>query len=397
MVLAPLVLSILAQAPIHHAELIFPPNPKHNHGSSIVQAPNGDLLACWFHGSGERTADDVVIQGARKRAGAASWSEPFLMADTPGYPDCNPVLFVDPRGTLWLFWITVQAHEWGSSALKYRTATEYTADGPPAWDWQDVIHAEPKNLEALMMRTLDDMEARYGEMLKAQPRYQNLIDQLRDASKDELTRRLGWMTRVHPIMTSDSRMMLGLYSDVFNTSAAAFTEDWGATWTFSEPIITYELGNIQPAFVQRRNGDVVAYMRDNGLPKKIRMSVSTDHGVTWGSVDHMDIPNPGSSVDAVALANGHWILVCNDTLRERNVITAYLSEDEGVTWPYKRELERWAPRGDDGAEHGSASYPSVFQAADGTIHCTYSYKDERFQGSTIRHTAFNEAWLKAGE
>jgi hypothetical protein len=31
---------------------------------SIIECPNGDLLACWFHGSGERTADDVVIQDA---------------------------------------------------------------------------------------------------------------------------------------------------------------------------------------------------------------------------------------------------------------------------------------------------------------------------------------------
>ena len=388
------VAAALAQAPLHHSENIFPPNPKHNHGSSIVQAPNGDLLACWFHGSGERTADDVVIQGARKRNGEETWSEPFLMADTPGYPDCNPVLFMDPRGKLWLFWITVQAHQWGSSALKYRVATNYAADGPPHWDWQDVIHAEPKDLEPMMLATLDELETKYAELLKAQPRYQSMIEELRKASHEELTRRLGWMTRIHPIMTSESRMMLGLYSDVFNTSAAAFTQDWGKTWSFSKPILTYELGNIQPSFIQRKNGDIVAMMRDNGLPKKIRIAESNDGGITWGEVKHMEMPNPGSSVDCIALDNGHWVLVCNDTLNERNVITAYLSEDEGATWPYKRALEQWEPRGAGGKEHGSASYPSVIQAADGNIHATYSYKDESFEGSTIRHTTVNEAWIE---
>lgn len=386
----------VAQAPFHQAEVIFPPNPKHNHGSSIVQAPNGDLLACWFHGSGERKADDVIIQGARKRAGGDAWSEPFLMADTPGYPDCNPVLFVDPRGKLWLFWITVQSHEWGSSALKCRVASDYAADGPPNWEWQDVVHVDPKDLEPMMLSALDELEAKFGELLKAQPQYQTLLEELREASGDELTRRLGWMTRIHPIMTSENRIMLGLYSDVFNTSAAAFTEDWGKTWTFSQPIVTYELGNIQPAFVQRENGDIVAFMRDNGLPKKIRISVSQDGGVTWGPVEHMEIPNPGSSVDAIALENGHWVLVCNDTLSERNVITAYLSEDEGVTWPYKRALERWEPK-TDGKEHGSASYPSLIQSNDGKLHCTYSYKDASFEGSTIRHAVFNEAWIKEAQ
>lgn len=398
MVLTSLIIAAaFAQAPLHQAENIFPPNPKHNHGSSIVEAPNGDLLACWFHGSGERKEDDVLIQGARKRKGADAWSEPFLMADTPNYPDCNPVLFIDPRGKLWLFWITVQAHEWGSSALKYRIASEYNADGPPQWEWQDVIHAEPKDLEATFLQNITVMKEKYKELLAQNPQYAGLADELEKAAKDELTRRLGWMTRIHPIMTSDNRMMLGLYSDVFNTSAAAFTEDWGQNWTFSQAVLTPEIGNIQPSFVMRKNGNIVVMMRDNGVPKKIRVAESEDQGITWGEVTHMDIPNPGSSVEVIALENGHWVLVCNDTLDERNVITAYLSEDEGATWPFKRALERWEPRSADGKEHGSASYPSIIQTKDGNLHCTYSYKDESFEGSTIRHTMFNEEWIKATE
>src|SRR6266566_2495372 len=87
-----------------HGELIFPPQPKHNHGSCIVECPNGDLLACWYNGSGERTADDVRILGSRLRKSSDKWTEPFLMADTPGFPDCNSCMIVDPRGRLWLFW-----------------------------------------------------------------------------------------------------------------------------------------------------------------------------------------------------------------------------------------------------------------------------------------------------
>src|SRR4029434_2022159 len=51
-------------APQLESELVFPLEHWHNHASMIVEAPNGDLLVCWFHGSGERTADDVVIRGA---------------------------------------------------------------------------------------------------------------------------------------------------------------------------------------------------------------------------------------------------------------------------------------------------------------------------------------------
>ena len=89
------------------SRLIFPPQSKHVHSSSIVECPNGDLLAVWFHGSGERTANDVVIQGSRLKKGAEAWGEVFVAADTPGLPDCNPVVFLDGRQRLWLAWVIV--------------------------------------------------------------------------------------------------------------------------------------------------------------------------------------------------------------------------------------------------------------------------------------------------
>ena len=88
-------------------ELIFPMQNKHVHASSIVECPNGAFLVCWFHGSGERTADDVVIQGSRLKKKSKEWEPVFLMADTPNFPDCNPVLFIDQMDRLWIFWIAV--------------------------------------------------------------------------------------------------------------------------------------------------------------------------------------------------------------------------------------------------------------------------------------------------
>src|SRR5262245_51850727 len=91
------LLSAPPEVPTFESELVFPLEHWHNHASMVVEAANGDLLVCWCHGSGERTADDVVIRGARKKKGAKAWSEPFLMADTPGYPDTNGTIFIDPR------------------------------------------------------------------------------------------------------------------------------------------------------------------------------------------------------------------------------------------------------------------------------------------------------------
>src|SRR5688572_32028303 len=87
----------------HEAELVFPLHAKHNHAPGIVECPNGDLLASWYRGSGERSADDVAVFGARKKKGQSTWSESTLWADTPGFPDCNTCLMVDGQKRLWLF------------------------------------------------------------------------------------------------------------------------------------------------------------------------------------------------------------------------------------------------------------------------------------------------------
>ena len=65
-----------AAEPARASELIFPLEKWHNHSSSVVELPNGDLLTVWFHGSGERTADDVLINGARWNHATGKWTAP---------------------------------------------------------------------------------------------------------------------------------------------------------------------------------------------------------------------------------------------------------------------------------------------------------------------------------
>src|SRR5262249_48916043 len=106
--------------PVHRTEEVFPLHAEHNHASMIVELPDGDLLVCWYRGSGERTADDVRVMGARKKKGAAKWSEPFVLADTPGFPDTNPTMFVDSRQRLWFLWQIIVANEWHTAITMYR-------------------------------------------------------------------------------------------------------------------------------------------------------------------------------------------------------------------------------------------------------------------------------------
>ncbi|MDA7500163.1 exo-alpha-sialidase, partial [bacterium] len=109
--------------------MIFPLESWHNHGSCIVEAPNGDLIVCWFHGSGERKADDVVILGARKDTHSNKWSKPFLLADTPEFPDTNCCMIIDPQDRLWLLWPTIQANLWESALMNYKISNDYQRAG----------------------------------------------------------------------------------------------------------------------------------------------------------------------------------------------------------------------------------------------------------------------------
>src|ERR1051325_10338330 len=178
------------EQPFLESEIIFPLEAWHNHASCIVEAPNGDLLVCWFHGSGERTADDVKIEGARKRKGAKTWSQRFTMADTPGYPDTNCTMFIDPQGRLWLLWPTILANRWETALMKYRISSDYRRDGPPRWEVSEVLHVTPgPEFAAAMTNYVKQAEATAATALpeEVQERATAYFQRLLTQSSDKLS------------------------------------------------------------------------------------------------------------------------------------------------------------------------------------------------------------------
>jgi len=397
--LAPVTLQRGTERPFLTSELIFPLEHWHNHASMVVELPSGDLLVCWFHGSGERTADDVVVLGARLKRGTGRWSAPFVMADTPGYPDTNATMFLDPRKRLWLMWPTILANEWHTALMKYKIASDYAGDGAPRWESSDVLHLTPGDEFAKAVSADAD---RILASRPQDPQIAAYLEKRKKDAADKLSRRLGWMTRAHPYVLDGTRLIVPLYSDGFDFSLMAITDDWGTTWKTSEPLVGP--GNIQPSLAKRKDGTLVAYMRDNGPPpKRLMISRSSDRGETWTPVEDADLPNPGSGAEVLVLKNGNWALIYNDLERDRHSLAVSLSEDEGRTWRWTRHLERDADTSDP-QRRGQYHYPSIIQAADGTLHATYSYfaapaiaqKDAegRLARKAIKHAHFNEPWIK---
>lgn len=408
--------------PIFSTEEIFAPQQEHAHGSTIVALPNGDLLAGWFQGSGERWADDVRIMGARKKKGQERWSAPFVLADVKEFPDCNPVLFIDGKNRLWLMWMTIIANQWETSLLVYRISEDFLdMEGSPVWNWQDNLLMKPggKTERGIQpddpfVASVQQQLADYTEYIAQNPEMEqykerwgnhaahmvsmakgeNMLRAGRvmelDGQSDETTlgypyfRRMGWQTANKPIVTQSGRMIVPLYSDGFSISIMAYTDDWGETWKSSTPLVGG--GNIQPAIAQCASGDLVAYMRDNGIPpKRLHFSRSTDNGESWSSVRDTELHNSGTLCDIVTTPSGHWVLINNDTETGRHRLTVSLSEDEGVTWSYEKQIA-------DDIDTRS-HYPAIVQDADGQFHVTYSHflKDG---SKSIHYTVFNELWLR---
>lgn len=369
--------------PHHSSELVFPLHPQHNHAPGIVESPDGDLLVSWYRGSGERSADDVQVLGAWKRKGSSDWSEAILLHDTPGFPDCNTCLMVDSDRRLWLFWPVILANSWESCLTNYKVATDYRPAESPKWQKHGLILLKPDDFRdeslSVLAGMLEKLPAAVREPLEPK------LGELRERLGNKLYQRLGWQPRCKPTVLKSGRILLPLYTDTYSISIMAVSDDRGETWYASKPLIGF--GNIQPAVLERNDGSLVAYMRENGPLDHVRTCESTDQGLTWGPVGVCDLPNPGSGLDGVRLANGHWLLVYNDTVRGRNRLAVSLSDDEGRTWKWMRYLENHP----DGSYH----YPAVIQGSDGTIHAVYSYFVEG--GKSMKHAAFNEEWVRQAD
>ena len=364
-------------------EFIFKPDKGkhgHTHASSIVECPNGDLLACWYEGETDRSAD-VHIQAARLIPGETTWSKDFLLADTPTLSDNNPCLFIDQQERLWLFYYTLLGspeEAWDTAFLRYKISSDYQDDSKPiVWDVERDLPVKPTELD-------ETVEKLCREALNSNQDILELCKQARAKLKSQLARRLGWTTRAHPIILSSGAFLLPMASEIFGIAAMAITSDGGETWTFSKSPLGY--GVEQPSVFERTDGTLVAYMRDSSPAHRIRMSESKDMGYTWSPIVNTDLPNPGSGLEVIRLMSGNIILIYNDCDDDpRNSLAVSLSDDEGKTWKWTRHLERVQGR-------GRFDYPSIIQTRDGKLHATYSYNLK-----TIKHVVFSEEWIKEGD
>ena len=135
-------------------------------------------------------------------------------------------------------------------------------------------------------------------------------------------------------------------------------------------------GGSQPAVVERKDGSLLALLR---YAANIRQIESRDAGQTWSPFEVTPLKCPDAGITMTRLANGHLVLVYNDSQNSRTPLSISRSLDEGRSWEKPLNLE---------SNPGEYSYPIVIQTADGKIHVSYTYR--RY---SIKHVELNEDWL----
>jgi len=319
-------------------EQINPPTERFPrcHCSCIIELPSGDLLTCWYAGEDE-ARPDVAVVISRKPKGGDAWTPAQIVAHTPGKSEGNAILFMMPDGVLWLIYGTIQGKldgpagpgvRWVTLDLKCRTSTD------EGRTWSDI------------------------RMLREE---------------------LGMVVRTKPIVLYNGDVIFGV-ENKDGRSRFWITSDCGRTWHITGPVPGVR--SEQPTLIQRKDGSLLAYLRpvDDDF---IGRTESSDRGRTWTKATLTDLPNPYAAVDMVKLRDGRLVLAFNNTSKARTPLTLALSEDEGKTWPYKRELIA-EPRAE-------FSYPAIIEDSNGMLHVTYTHKRV-----WIGHFRLSPEWIKGG-
>lgn len=286
------------------------------HASTIAETPGG-LVTAWFGGTDEGNKD-VAIWTSRQVKG--KWTAPEMVIDGiqedgSRHPCWNPVLFQQPDGPLLLF----------------------AKVGPSPRTWWGVLSSSADNgVSWSSVRRLPEGQA--GPI------------------------------KNKPVLLKDGRLLCGSSSEDQGWRVhMEWTTDVGATWKRTGVLNDgKEFGAIQPTILSHKDGSLQILCRSKGLGKIVQ-ATSTDGGRNWSPLTPTSLPNPNSGIDAVTLADGRHVLIYNHTLRGRSPMNLAVSDD-GKSWSMVKALE---------TDPGEYSYPAIIQAADGTLHVTYTWKRQK--------------------
>jgi len=357
-----------------------------SHAANLAVLPDGDLGCVWFGGTQEGVAD-ISIWFSRLARGASAWSAPVQLSDDATRSEQNPILFAEPGGRLWLLHTAQKSGNQDTAFVRCRISEDSGRTWGPVRSLVDV----PGTFVRQPIVVLDNGD---------------------------------WLLPVFRCRTVPGEKWAGNDDD----SAVLISADRGATWT-TVPVPA-STGCVHMNIVRAAGNRLLAFFRSRWADHVYR-SESADGGRSWSAPVPTTLPNNNSSIQVIRLASGRLAMVFNDmsaaqaTERRESLydeieddeppsavaaparvpartafwgaprapLTVALSDDDGITWPARRNLEvgdgYCMTNNSADKRNREYSYPSICQSPDGALEVAYTVFRQH-----IRHSRFTEDWVR---
>lgn len=321
---------------------------------SIAITPDGRLWAAWYGGPQGEDADNLVGLNSSEDGGR-TWHL-NLVVDPSGHVRAfDPALWCDPLGRLWLFWAQSAAPPgtiFDGVAGVWRLRCDHPDTAEPIWN------APCRIADGIMMNRPHVTTG--GEWLLPVSLWKDLGG-----------------GRVPPHLLP-----------IRHANVVAST-DQGSSFALRGGADVPQPDFDEHMLLERRDGSLWMLVRSGA---GIGESVSHDGGRTWETGRLTAIPAMNSRFHLRRLRSGRVLLVANHAdpaefrqrWKTRRNLTAWLSEDDGATWPWSLILD---PR-------EATSYPDADQDADGRIWLVWDH--ERYRAGEILLGCICEDDIRAG-
>ena len=276
-----------------------------------------------------------------------TWSPPVLVVQgKQGVRTGEPLPWLDPGGRLWLFWNEIHPD-------KARRGT-----------W--AIRCDSPDVPIAQLHWTEPQFVGGGIVL----------------GKPLVSRSGAWLAPLDvrndsPLASQIGKNMAGV--SVSTDQGVSWT--WRGGWRLADDVNDFD----EHCIVERGDGSLWAVLR---VKAGLLQSTSSDEGRTWSDPIPF-LTGTRTRAHLRRLNSGRLLLLYHDgpahpgksgVSYRREALTAFLSNDEGKTWPKKLLLD---PR-------NRVSYPDATQTPDGRIFVTYDYSRYNTGCKEVLATSFTE-------
>jgi predicted neuraminidase len=382
-------------------QALLPAPQVQNHAANLAVLPDRSLGCVWFAGTQEGVPD-ISVWFSRLRPGQTVWTEPVQLSDDPTRSEQNPILHVHDSDRVWLLWTSQHAGNQDTARVLRRISD----DGGNTWGPIHTLLAETPEGGVFVRQPIVALPG--GRLLLPIFHCVRVPGQRwvgdRDYSSVMISDDGGenWREVVVPDSTGCVHMNIGRLSD--GTLAALYRSRWadaiyrstshddGESWT---PPVPIELPNNNSSiqFVVLPDDRLALVFNESSAADATARRASLYDEIDDDGLSDTPPPMPQSDADTGPPADANRAVRTAFWGAPRAPMTLALSEDGGVTWPLRHNIEVGdgyclSNNSRDGLNR-EYSYPSI-TAADGALHIAFT----RFR-QAIEYVEITPPWIEA--